>query len=135
MKRRETKSDKIFYLASPYSHKDPEVRQARYDKNVWAAGELTGLGLMIFSPIVHNHPIKETGKPPSAFIYWMTFDLSILRNCAGLLVMDLEGVDESAGVGVEISLAKALDIPIWHLDEDMNDWPEAGDLLGYTEED
>jgi hypothetical protein len=53
----------MIYLASPYSHPDPAVREARFREACRAAAKLMRLGQPAFSPIVHGHPIAVYGLP------------------------------------------------------------------------
>jgi Domain of unknown function (DUF1937). len=47
----------MIYLASPYSHPDPLVREARFDAACRAMADLVHAGQIVFSPIVHGHPL------------------------------------------------------------------------------
>lgn len=103
------------YLASPYSHSDPQVKVDRYKKVCKKASELMHTGEAIFSPIAHSHAIEmEDGKVESG-AYWMKQDLPILRYAKKLMVYCLPGWLESQGVALEINFAKSLDIPIEYI--------------------
>ena len=43
----------FIYLATPYSHKDPQVRQNRYEHACKVAGKLMEEGNLVFCPIAH----------------------------------------------------------------------------------
>ena len=50
----------MIYLASPYSHPDADVRQARHDLAVEAAiAIMQDIGEAVFSPIAHSHYMHE----------------------------------------------------------------------------
>ena len=53
----------MIYLASPYTHHDPEVRLERYRAVCRAAAGLIRQGRVVFSPIAHSHAITEHGLP------------------------------------------------------------------------
>ena len=102
----------ITYLASPYSHPDPEVRQDRFERAVVAAGKLMRRGRTVFCPIAHSHDIGIYLGEESSFEFWMRQDLPILRHCAELVVLMLPGWRDSRGVRREIDTAYAIGIPV-----------------------
>lgn len=53
----------MIYLASPYTHPDPAVRQRRFDAACRAAAQMIRAGSMVFSPVVHSHPLTHYGLP------------------------------------------------------------------------
>ena len=105
----------MIYLASPYSHPDPNVRDARYFEACRATAKLVRSGNMIFSPIVHSHPLMQFDLP-SDWSYWERFDREHLCRCTELVVLMLDGWRESRGVQAEIDLAIEMDLPIRYLD-------------------
>lgn len=109
----------MIYIASPYSDPDPKVRQQRYEIVRNLCGIYINRGLVIYSPIVHNHPIAETCELPRGFGFWQYFDLHILNLCEGLTVLCIPGWEDSKGVQAEISFArnKMKDMPILYVDE------------------
>lgn len=102
----------ILYLASPYSHPDDAVVQRRYKMACRAAAVLIQQGWTVFSPIAHSHPIAETGIVGRTSDVWITMDLEILAHCERLLVLTLQGWEDSVGVAQEIAEATRLGIPI-----------------------
>ncbi len=92
------------YLATPYSHKDPAVRQARFEAVTKAAGELIAQGHHVFSPITHSHPIALAHPDmPTHHEYWRKFNESMIDWCDEVRVMP--GWEESIGVTAEILYA------------------------------
>jgi hypothetical protein len=106
----------LIYLASPYSHSDPAVKESRFRDVCKVAARLMAEGYYIFSPIAHTHPIALAGSLPGDWQYWAGYDREIIKNCKFVLVFRLNGWEESAGVQAEIKLAKELGIPIEYLD-------------------
>ena len=47
---------KRIYLACPYWHEDPEMREERYQMVTSKTARLMELGYQVFSPITHSHP-------------------------------------------------------------------------------
>lgn len=102
------------YLASPYSHTDPEVRQARFETVCKVALELMKKGEAIFCPIAHSHPIDVLGEQGD-HDFWMKQDIPILRHAAKMKVLKLEGWEKSRGIKQEIETAEKLFIPVYYI--------------------
>ena len=104
----------LTYLASPYSHADEDVREARFHMACRAAAQLMQTS-EVFCPIAHSHPIelKMNGRPDHDF--WMRQDIAILRKCDRLVVLCLPGWDQSKGVNEEIHLAHRLGLPVEYM--------------------
>lgn len=105
----------ITYLATPYSHPDPDVQKARFEVVSRVAGELMRHGEIIFSPISHAHPIACQCELPKDWQFWEQFDLVYLRLAKKLIVLMQDGWDKSVGVAAEIRMARELDIPIEYI--------------------
>jgi len=102
----------FLYLASPYSHNDPEVRQIRFHAACRKAAQLMRDGHCVFSPIAHSHPIDLHFGAPESGDFWKRQDIPVLRHAAKLVVLTLEGWQQSKGVAWEIALANELQIPV-----------------------
>ena len=60
----------LVYLAVPYTHEDPEIREKRFKAVSKVAGKLLNEGEMIFSPISHCHPIAlECSLPKDCLLH------------------------------------------------------------------
>ena len=96
----------MIYLASPYSHPDPRVRQERYEAAVAYAAAMWREGRTVFSPIAHSHPIAllmpEGG---GTWEQWAEFDRIIIEACSSIWVLMLPGWRESKGVAAEVKIA------------------------------
>ena len=80
----------MIYLASPYSHPDPKVREARWREACRTAAFLMKGGQFVFSPIAHRHPIAEFGLP-GGWEFWERFDremLPVRHNMPGREMLD-----------------------------------------------
>lgn len=99
------------YLMSPYSHADSSVREWRYQEACRAAAEMMREGVLVFSPIAHSHGIAAYGLPGS-WEFWREFDLAFLRACDAVVVMTLDGWQESKGIAAELAEAVAMGLPI-----------------------
>jgi hypothetical protein len=106
---------KITYLAIPYCW-NPEKS---FDIANIVAAELMQKGLIVFSPISHSHPISHYMDKTFQFDhnFWMKEDLAVLENCKDLMIISYgkdgdELIAKSKGCQYELSLAKALNLPI-----------------------
>jgi hypothetical protein len=106
----ETKRKTLIYLAAPYSHADPAVRQERFERINAAASYLMRRGLRIFSPISHTHPIALAGGLPLGWDFWEGYDTEILSVCRAIVVLMLPGWDTSKGVHGEAQIAARLEL-------------------------
>lgn len=97
----------MIYLASPYNHPDPAVRQARYDAACRAAAGLIRRGHVVFSPISHSHGIARYGLPVD-WGFWERYDRQFLAACDELWVLMLDGWQASRGVQAEIAIAQSI---------------------------
>lgn len=110
----------MIYLASPYSHADPAIREARFHAACRATAALLRAGLVVFSPIVHSHPLVAFALP-TGWDFWERIDRAYLARCDELVVLTLDGWDESAGVRAEIALARDVGKPVRFLGVDVTD--------------
>ena len=109
----------MIYLASPYSHPDAAVREARFRDACRAAAKLMRLGHVVFSPIAHGHCICEHGLPTD-WRFWEPFERFQLERCDEVVVLMLDGWRESVGVQAEIRIAGDAGKPVRYLDPDWS---------------
>jgi hypothetical protein len=87
------------------------VREQRYCDACRVTATLLRAGWIVFSPIVHCHPLVEYGLP-TRWEFWQRLDHEHLRNCDEVLVPLLDGWQESMGVQAEIRIAEELGMPV-----------------------
>jgi len=104
------------YLASPYTHHDPLERNDRFKVACWAAGKLMRMGLSVFSPIAHSHPIEVESGEVKGGVFWKKQDVPLLRHADALYVLMLDGWNESSGIAWEVEMADQLNIPVTFVD-------------------
>lgn len=106
----------MIYLASPYS-KCPLGREQAFIEACRAAAVLMKHGHIVYSPIVHSHPICEHGNMDAVnHDFWMGQDMPFLQTCDELRVLMLPGWRESAGVNEEIQEAKCRYTPVVYME-------------------
>jgi hypothetical protein len=104
----------MIYLASPYSHPDPDVREARYRAACLATASLLRAGQLVFSPIAYSHWTAEHGLP-CTWSFWAMFDRWFLEHCDEVVVLMLDGWKASVGVQAEIRIARELGKPVRYI--------------------
>lgn len=106
----------LYYLASPYTHPSPAVREQRYRDLQEYAGPLMASGQFIYAPILHTHHVAARYSLPVEFEWWERYNRAFIERSAGVIVADMNGWRESRGVRYEIALARSLSLPVWLLD-------------------
>jgi hypothetical protein len=106
------------YLATPYTHTDPDIREFRFHEINVVAAHIMKSGIYVFSPISHTHPIAVAGDLPIDWSYWENYDRTFLEWCDELWVYCSEGWEESKGVRVEIEVAKEMEKPVRFIDHE-----------------
>ena len=100
----------MVYLASPYAHLSPAVREARLEAVRFVCGSMVDEGRIVMAPLVYLGELAFKGvHPPQG---WYAFDLQLLARCDELVVIQLPGWEDSRGVLVEIAAAQARNMPI-----------------------
>lgn len=98
----------MIYLASPYSHPTPAVKEQRFQGVLKAAADLMAQGEIVFSPIAHCHPIAVTFGVPGNWEYWEKYDKAFIEVCDRFIILKLEGWETSVGVEAERKYAASL---------------------------
>src|SRR5262245_56703591 len=101
----------MIYLSCSYSHPDPAVREHRFREACRATAALIRAGHVVFCPIVQFHPLVEYGVP-TEWDAWERIDGALLRLCDEVIVMMLDGWQNSVGVQAEVRLAEGFSIPL-----------------------
>lgn len=109
------------YLATPYSHADPDIRKRRYIQAAQAAAVFYKHDIHVFCPIAHSHPIAVHGDCPYEWPQWIEADLKFLKVCDWLAVVQLPGWERSGGVNREIHEARILHKTVFYLPENFTD--------------
>lgn len=105
------------YLASPYTSQEAAFMQRRFEAVEQMTARLLKDSIWVYSPIVHCHELANKFNLPRNFEYWESYNSALLAKASQLLVLDIEGWDESRGVCKEIELASQLSIPVAFLSD------------------
>ncbi len=107
-------SNKLIYVASPYSHDNPDVILRRFNQVCYIAGNMIADGLLVYCPIAHSHPIAKQGLADD-WETWQKLDLAMLAKCDELWIATMQGWRQSKGIKAEVRFAKSLKLPIRHV--------------------
>jgi len=111
--------DKVIYLACPYTHPDPMVREARFELATAVAAALIREGNIVYSPITMTHPIDLVLAGRSGTLgsdYWVAFDEAFMAMCSEMVVIRAEGWRQSSGISREIAYFSDRKKPIRYID-------------------
>lgn len=107
----------LIYIAAPYHHKDPAVIQARMEKVYKVLSEYVKKGELALTPLF-MHEVATRFALPGDFSFWDKFCFKLLERCDKMVVLKLEGWEESRGVEAEIEYCKERGIPVEFKDMD-----------------
>lgn len=109
-------ADALCYLGTPYTRYVGGI-EAAFKDAAQLAGRLLRIGLRVYSPICHTHPIAIYGNiDPLDHEIWMNFDLAMMKACDCLLVAEMTGWQESRGMAHEIQFFERARKPIFQLE-------------------
>ena len=95
----------LVFLALPYSHTDPAVRETRYKAAIKKFQELTKRGYQVTCLVIVGHSITVGTDLPFDWKNWETFCLTQLRLSWKICVLALDGWEDSVGLTEEIRVA------------------------------
>ena len=101
----------MIYLASPYTHPDAQVREARFRAACRKTADMLRDGVLTYSPIVHSHPLSLLGLPGD-WPFWAAHNERMLESSSALHVLQLPGWEESRGIQAEVQIAGGLHLPV-----------------------
>lgn len=102
----------MIYLATPYSHSEPEIRRARFDLVTHVGAHLSKEGQAVLSPITQGHLFCRYESLPKHYGFWKSICQEQLRACSALILLPLSGYKESIGVQDELAFAKRHNKPV-----------------------
>lgn len=102
----------MIYLASPYSHPDFEIKEARFRSVSMAAAYYLKRGRLVYCPIAMTHPIAVYGDMDGDWETWQRLDNHMLDLCCTFIILALDGWMVSKGVNAERAKAQLLGMKI-----------------------
>lgn len=113
------KTSGFWYLASPYSHDDPDVRHMRALEANTFSGALLARGVHVYSPIWATHRANQCHELPTDHVFWLAFNKAFIDPATGIIVCDIDGWRESKGCRQEIEYARDTGKPVWLCDNTL----------------
>lgn len=105
----------FWYLATPYSKYALGINAA-FEDACKAAAKLLSAGVHVFSPIAHTHPIASYGGLDYySHELFVPLDEKMMRAAHGLLVLRMDGWEESLGIKYEVEFFTKNYRPVVHL--------------------
>ena len=101
-----------WYIASPYSHEDPEIKIQR-EADVKRAEAFINdnySGVRAYSPIAETADQERRGVVPQEG--WYLYDFAMLAKADRLIVLMLKDWETSIGISLEIAFSLGKGIPI-----------------------
>jgi hypothetical protein len=84
------------------------------------AAHLARQGRPAYSPIVYTHPIAiHGGIDPLDHDFWLKFDAPMMEAADSLIVVKMDGWEQSAGIAKEIVAFERMGKPIEYME-----WPQ-----------
>jgi hypothetical protein len=91
-----------FYVATCYTQ-HPKGQQAAFEDACMITATLMKMGLKVFSPISHSHPIADTGDIDKLdWGFWKEQCQPMIDQACGIIVARMPGWEQSVGITYEI---------------------------------
>ena len=104
--------DGFWYLGSPYSRYLAGI-DAAYEDVCHERGLLVQNGVACFSPVIHSHPVaRYCDMDPYDYAIWMPSEAPIMDCAKGLIVLMLDGWENSDGLKQEMRFFREKKLPI-----------------------
>ena len=106
----------FWYLATPYSGY-PDGCIFAFQHACQATGHLLHLGVRVFCPIVHTHPLAiEGGLGIRDLDFWLGVDGPMIQAAVGIIVLKMKSWTESEGIKAEIKIFREAGKPILYME-------------------
>lgn len=119
------KIDGYWYIATPYS-KYPGGLENATQVACKETAHLISHGVNCFSPIAHTHYVALYGElDPYDHAIWLPNDQPMMNAAHGVIVMKMEGWEESYGIAEEIKYFTEAGKPIVYLEPAYESFPRS----------
>jgi nucleoside 2-deoxyribosyltransferase len=102
----------MLYICSPYTHPDESVRASRVVAVAHATAALIRMGYLAYSPILHTVPMVDHCGIGATWEAWADYDHAFIDRCRLVIVLTIDGWNQSKGVAAEIQYAVGNGIPV-----------------------
>jgi hypothetical protein len=90
--------------------------EMRFKETCKLVGKLMAAGEVVFSPIVHMHPIAVVWELPRNWEFWEKIDREFISVSSKVFIAMMDGWNESVGVQAEIKIAVEMNKPISYIE-------------------
>ena len=105
-----------WYMGSPYSKYSKGLAQAHIDVCKEVARYIKA-GVPVYSPIAHTHPVAIYGDiDPLDHTIWLPADRPMMDAAHGLIVLKLDGWEDSYGLKYEIRVFMDAGKPVVYIE-------------------
>lgn len=109
----------FYYLASAYSHPDPDIRELRFQQAQSGAALLLSKRIWVYCPIMHIHELAKRHKLPFEFEFWNEYNQAMIRASNGLIRLKNYGWEQSRGMTAEITFCALIGKQVLDLNQEM----------------
>ena len=107
----------LHYAATPYTRYNRGLVGAYLDACRICSSIYLAYKAPLFSPIAYCHGMTTHGDLPAIdHHFWMEFNRPFIEACGALIIVKMDGWDESAGIADERRMFKMAGKPIYFLD-------------------
>lgn len=99
----------VIYIGCPYTGTDDQ-KQKRYEEVTSFAAKLVESGNIVYSPITHSHPIESRMNKKMSSGEWVKFDAPFMEICNRMIVVMMDGWENSLGLRHEIAYFRSIGI-------------------------
>lgn len=113
-------SKKYSYVGGPYTHKDSSVQDLRGEQHCKYSAELLTAGHLVYSPIAETMMLAKYGHMVgTSWETWREKDIRQLSMHDEMIILPLDGWEESIGLRAEIKYCIQHKIPMSVFDLDL----------------
>ena len=105
----------MIYLACAYTHDNPNTVAERVENARKAMAHLINKGQHVYCPIVQFHEVALNYNLPGDFIFWQKLNFDMIDRCDEVVVLTLDGWQDSIGVNGEIDYAERNHKPVTYM--------------------
>lgn len=106
----------LTYLATPYTHTDPEEMAARAALAARVAAAMKARGETVFAPVAYGHMLSIHGGAGRRIEDWASECRAWIERATGMAVLDIDASYTSRGVRHDIEVARGLGLPVRFVD-------------------
>lgn len=106
----------LVYLAAPYSSIGDKESHMRYIMKCMGRFMVKYQNEYMVSPLTNHFSLGQVPELGTDWEFWEGFSETLMARCDKLVVLQMNGTEESTGVQAEIALAKKMGIPVVYWD-------------------